>query len=207
MPRLIIALILGLLALPALAQSVFIEGEHYRPLQTAQATGTDKVQVLEFFSYGCSHCFEFEETLEPWVQALPDHVEFERSPAGLGRRFFQLMAVSFHVADFLGVQAEMHPVLFDEIHNKKNNALGSMGGLSAVFNQGAGVDSTRFAEAMNSQVVMEAFKVTEARQANYELHGVPMLVVNGKFAITRNQQVNSYEMMLEVANYLIEKEK
>lgn len=201
MSRSFFALCLLVLAGSAGAQSLFVEGQHYTSLEQPQPT--ESAEVMEFFSYGCPHCFEFEDSLGPWVAKLPDSVRFERVPAGLGRRFFQLMALMYHVADSLEVSEQIHPVLFDEIHNKKNNTIGSVDVLASLFEQHAGVTREQFEQAANSPAVIAAFQRTEGMQGTYGLRGVPMLVVNGKYQITRNTHVTSYPQMLEIADYLL----
>lgn len=186
------------------AQSVFVEGEHYAVLATPQPAQSGEVK--EFFSYGCPHCFEFEESLDPWLENLPEGVSFERVPAGLGKRFFQLMAVMYHMADHLGVSAQMHPVLFDQIHVKRNQQIGSPDVLAGLFETHAGITRAQFDQALNSQDVLSAFQNTEGMQARYELRGVPMMVVNGRYRVSRNQHVTSYPMMLEVVDHLLQQD-
>ncbi|HEX6528378.1 MAG TPA: thiol:disulfide interchange protein, partial [Burkholderiales bacterium] len=50
------------------------------PPQPVQ-TGNGKIEVLEFFWYGCIHCYNLEPKLETWLKALPKDVEFRRVPA------------------------------------------------------------------------------------------------------------------------------
>jgi len=199
-------LLTGLLCagVPVAAQSLYVEGQHYTPLDTPQPAQAP--EVLEFFSYGCPHCYEFEDSLGPWVEELPEAVTFDRVPAGLGRRFYQLMALMFHVADHMGVLNEMHPVFFEQIHVEKNRQIGSIDVLAALFEEHAGVSREQFELAANAPEVVEAFRRSEAMAPAYGLRGVPMLVVNGRYAISRNQHVTSYPQMLEVAEYLMQLE-
>ena len=207
MRRIAVLMVLLLAAAGASAQALFAEGQHYVPLKQAQPTTGDGVEVLEFFSYGCPHCFHFEEDLEPWVSALPDDVRFERVPAGLGRAMFQQMAAAYHIANQTGNLAVMHPVLFDEIHVKRSREVFSLDGLVAVFAAHTDLDKDGFIAALNSEPVRTEFARTEGMMARYDLTGVPMLVVAGKYKISRNEHVDSYAKMLQVADFLIQQER
>lgn len=78
-------LALSLTAGGALAAE-FREGKEYALLPQAQpADAKGKVEVIEFFWFGCPHCYEFEPTLKSWVKTLPADVAFRRVPADFGR--------------------------------------------------------------------------------------------------------------------------
>ncbi|VAW62663.1 Periplasmic thiol:disulfide interchange protein DsbA, partial [hydrothermal vent metagenome] len=72
-----------LLLLPLLSQARdYDEGIEYTQLEKAISTQTgDKIEVLEFFWYGCPHCFAFEPELKRWKKTLPANVQFIRVPA------------------------------------------------------------------------------------------------------------------------------
>lgn len=66
---------------PVSAQEAFVEGKHYTKLANVQPTRDPKrVEVLEFFAYGCSHCNAFEPVLDAWQKKLPPDVLFRRMP-------------------------------------------------------------------------------------------------------------------------------
>ena len=183
-----------------------MEGVHYKRLDTPQVDEAGRqVEVLEFFSYGCSHCNEFEPALAAWKQTLPDHVRFRPVPAGLGRAFFQQLAAVFYIADELGVLDQTHNAMFAEIHEKKNRAIMSREGLAAFF-ASFGVDEAAFDAAINDPAVQQRFAEGEQAARAFGLQGVPMVVVNGKYSVMRNDAVGSYEDLLEVVDFLIARE-
>ena len=71
---------LAALALPSSAQE-FQEGKQYIRLKNPQPVESgNKIEVLEFFSYGCPHCADLEPILENWLKTLPPDVQFRRVP-------------------------------------------------------------------------------------------------------------------------------
>ncbi|MEM9301553.1 MAG: thiol:disulfide interchange protein DsbA/DsbL [Pseudomonadota bacterium] len=205
--RLVAGLVLGLFCFgSAVAQERFTEGVHYKRLDAPQPTAAaDRVEVIEFFSYGCGHCNEFEPSLVAWKQDLPENVNLRLIPAGLGRAIFQQLAAVFYIADELGVLDDTHAAMFTEIHEKKNRAIMSREGLSSFFGQ-FGVEEAAFDAAIASPEVQERFAAGEQAARAYGLQGVPMMVVNGKYSVMRNDAVGSYDQLLEVVDYLVERE-
>ena len=189
-------------AAAAPAQLLFEEGTHYFAIEPPVATQSeDKVEIVEVFSYGCPHCYEFEESLEPWLETLPEFVDFRRIPASLGRQFFAQMAAAYYVAQKFDVLDEAHSELFVEVHEKRNRALSTLDGMAEFFSQ-FGVTREQVEGALSGEAMSEQFTVGEAAVRGYQITGVPSLIVNGKYRIGRNENVTSYPMMLEIADFV-----
>src|SRR3954462_3961817 len=102
-----------LIALPALAQGQF----QYTELKPPQTIETDakKIEVAEFFWYGCPHCYNLEPLIENWTQKLAPDVEFRRIPAVFNERWAHDAAI-FYTFEALGLLPKLHRPLFDSIH-------------------------------------------------------------------------------------------
>lgn len=191
----------------ARGQALYLEGVHYERIDepVAAATGVDgQVLVLEFFSYGCSHCKAFEPFVTAWKAELPPHVMFRPVPAGLGRALFQQLAAIHYVADELGVLDAAHPALFEEIQDKGNRRIVTPDGLATFFGR-FGVAPDAVTAALASPTVQERFAAGEALSRAVGLPGVPMVVVDGRYRVMRNGEVTSYEQMLDVIDFLVER--
>ena len=75
----VLSLLVGLLftaaAAPgASAQGAAVEGRQYARIGPVPVETGKKIEVIEFFSYGCPHCAEFEPFLMDWVKAQPADV-------------------------------------------------------------------------------------------------------------------------------------
>jgi len=107
-------------ALPglALAQGGPVEGRHYQKLGTPVPVAAGKIEVVEFFWYGCPHCFAFEPVVEAWTKQLPADVGFRRSHVAF-RENTKTHQRSFFALEALGREAEFRPKIFNAIHQQR----------------------------------------------------------------------------------------
>lgn len=194
----IIAL-LGLLSFSSLASA---EGG-YDPVSPAQPVqNTDKVEVIEFFWYGCPHCYSLEPAMVEWLKTKPANVEFIRQPAVFSDLWGK-HAKAYYTAEALGVLDKVHADLFDAIQNKKQK-LTDENDLAKFFAE-HGVKDEDFRAAYNSFLVDAKLRQAESIGPRYGITGVPALVVNGKYKVTA-QSAKSQANMLTVVNQLITRE-
>lgn len=179
------------------------EAEGYQTLSPAQPTQhPDKVEVIEFFWYGCPHCYAFEPDLAAWLKTAPKNVEFIRQPAVFNETWGK-HAKAYFVAEVLGVVEKVHADFFDAVQNKKQK-LETEAELSDFF-AAHGVDKAQFKEAFNSFAVDAKMRQAPAIAARYGISGVPAVVVNGKY-LTSGPIAGSHVKMLEVMDKLIKQE-
>ena len=175
----------------------------FETLATPQPTqNPDKVEVIEFFWYGCPHCYDFEPILESWVKKLPANVDFIRQPAAFSD-LWSKHAKAFYVAQALGVLDKVHADFFDALQNKRQK-LETEEQLGEFF-AAHGVKEADFHEAYNSFLVDSKLRQAAVTPARYGVTGVPVLIVNGKYKVD-GKSAGSHERMIEVVNQLIKKE-
>ncbi len=191
------------LGLPAAAQGGIVEGTHYvrlgQPLPVTAPAG--KVEVVEFFWYGCPHCNAFEPMLEAWVKKLPEFVAFRRVPVQFREEPFGTHQRIYFALETLGQLEAMHRKVFAAIHNDRLK-LDKPAEIQAFMSKN-GLDGARFLEVMNSFGVQ-----TKARQAKqlaeaYKIDGVPALGIQGRF-YTSGSLAGGQDKMLVVADFLIQ---
>ena len=108
---------LGVVAAVPLAQAAapLQKDVHYQLINPAQPTeAAGKIDVIEFFSYGCSHCYQFEPSINAWTKKLPKDVNFYRVPLAGGS--WAPAAKLFYTLDAMGVEEKMHRDVFAAIH-------------------------------------------------------------------------------------------
>ena len=204
--RLILSLsVLMLAPLLALAEGdTYVEGQNYDlitpPVRTANP---NKIEVVEFFWYGCHHCYNFEPVVGSWKKTLADDVEFHGSPA-MWNQPMELHARAFYAAEALGVLDKMSPVLFQAM-NVDGNRLASEESIQELFTAN-GVAAEAFSKAFNSFGVTSQVKQATARAQAAKITGTPALMVNGKYHISASKAGGQAEM-LKVADFLIAKER
>ena len=197
-------MICAVLLLPTLALAKdYKAGTHYTELARPVATlGGDKIEVLEFFWYGCPHCFQFEPVVNKWKKTKPDNVHFVSVPAPLNPKWM-VHTKTFYALELMGKIDAHHEAIFEAMHVKRKR----LNTLQAItdFLASRGLDAKLFTDSYNSFAVeMRARKAMQLGNS-YQLTGVPMLTVNGKYVISA-QQAGGYEEMLNIANYLIARE-
>ena len=194
---------LSVLILLTLSTFSFAESTGYETLSPAQPTqNKDKIEIIEFFWYGCPHCYSLEPELTEWLKTAPDNVEFIRQPAIFNKRWGQ-HAKAYFIADALGVVEKIHADLFDAIQNKKQK-LTSEDDLAQFF-VAHGVDETKFRNTFNSFLIDAKLRQAKAMAPRYGITGVPAIIINGKYK-TNGPLAKSQSNMLKVMDTLIKQE-
>ena len=193
-----------LIAVAEEAAQSYVEGTHYDLITPAvRTTDPDKIEVAEFFWYGCGHCYTFEPMIEQWKKSLPDDVDFHGSPA-IWNAQMELHARAYYAAQVLGVLDTMHPVLFQAM-NVDRKRLSSEAEIAALFSAN-GVSAEDFGKAFKSFGVTSQVRQANARARAAKITGTPALMVNGKYHVS-TRKAGSQANMLKVAEFLIEKER
>lgn len=182
------------------------EGRDFVRVVPAQPTASapGKVEVLEFFWYGCPHCYQAEKHVEEWRKNLPEDVVFRRIPATLNQGWVT-MSKAYYAAELLGVLDTMHPALFAAFH-KNGTMLANEDQLVTYFKEQAGVEETAFREAFNSMTVSSRVQRADVLSRRHRVGGVPTMTVNGKYKTDPNQ-AGGYAELVEVVDALVQWER
>jgi thiol:disulfide interchange protein DsbA len=180
-------------------------GVEYRELATPQPTDTgSKIEVLEFFWFGCPHCYHFEPTLEPWVKKLPKDTEFRRIPAMFNDEYAQ-GARAYYALEAIGEEQRLHKALFDAVHTGPGLKVSNEAALTEWLGK-QGVDTKKFAAAYRSFSVEGKLKRAQQFTQAYKIEGVPSMAVNGTYVVITDN-IKSFDQMLAVSDYLIEQSR
>lgn len=202
--RIIFALTLLPLAMCQAADEKFKAGEHYDILpQAVRTANSDKIEVNEVFAYTCSHCFNFQEELHPWVEKLPADVDFQSTPA-IWQAKMEPYARAYYAAKILNVLDQVHTPIFEAIHLKKKSVK-KESDFAQIF-VANGIDSEKFSSAYNSFGTNSMVSQAESRVRAYKVRGTPEMIINGKYRISTTK-AGGFSGMLKVAEFLIEKER
>jgi thiol:disulfide interchange protein DsbA len=186
-------------------QSALAEwGEGWDPIEPPVPTTAQsgKIEVLEFFWYGCPHCYHLEPDMEAWVSKQKDNVEFRMVPAPLNPKWTD-HSHFFYAAEALGVLNKLHKPLFEAMHKERRDLFDKKSLIDFAVEQG--VDRAAFTEAWDSFSVF--VKVQQARKLTkqYQLNGVPTIGINGKYK-TSASLAGSTEKMFQIMDELIAEE-
>lgn len=180
-------------------------GVEYRELSTPQPTDSaGKIEVVEFFWYGCPHCYNFEPILSTWVKKLPKDTQFRRVPAMFNDEYAQ-GARAFYALDAIGEEERVHKALFDAVHTGSKLRVGDEAALTEWLGK-QGVDTKKFAAAYRSFSVEGKLKrATQLTQA-YKFEGVPSMAVNGRYVVNTDK-ITSFDQLLAITDYLIDQSR
>ena len=179
----------------------FVAGKDYtvvaNPSKTAAPAG--KIEVREFFWYGCPHCFKLEPHMQTWLKKIPKDVYFLRTPAAMNKVWEQ-GARGYYVSEALGVRKKTHIPLFHAIHDGGQQIFDQAS--QAKFFARYDVPEQKFNSMFNSFPITA--KVAESNQLaqQYQLTGVPAVVVAGKYVVQGEDG-----KVTQVVDYLLEKER
>jgi protein dithiol oxidoreductase (disulfide-forming) len=171
----------------------------YRILSKPQPAEVDgKVEVVEFFWYNCSHCYDFEPALTTWLKAPPQGIAFKRVPV-VYREDFLPQARAYYAFESLGKLEELHKKMFTAIHTEKK-VLNTPEQISD-WVAAQGVDKDTFMKAYTSFSVQS--KANRAKQLTeaFEIDGTPTMAVGGKF-LTTGSLAGSHAAVLQVTEQL-----
>ena len=151
-----------------------------------------KIEVIQFFYYGCPHCFDAQPLIEDWLAKKPDDVEFRYMPALRDEKWVPLTKAYFAL-EKLGEDKRLHRPIYDVI-NFDGAQLGEEAKLVdwVVRN---GVERNRFLEVYNSDDVKAKLEVARKLTAAYGIRATPTLVVAGKYSFSSGLAGSHYEAM------------
>lgn len=182
--------------------SEFRSGKEYEELNFPQPVVTgNKIEVREFFWYGCPGCYALEPVLNHWIKNRPSNVAFIHSPSTLNPPWEFHARVHFSL-EALGKANKMRKPIFNAIHKdrKRLNTVESVIKLIEKY----GIKRDEFLRAYNSFGVRLKLKRATQNGMKYEIHGVPTIIVDGKYR-TGPRKAGGEERMIKVVNYLVKK--
>ena len=183
----------------------YVAGTHYTELQAPVNTNdSSKVEVLEAFWYGCSHCFRFEPLIANWEATAGEDVDFVRFPA-MWNALMEIHAQVYYTAEAMDALDTVHEPVFNAI-NIEGNRLQNENQIGALFAK-YGISEDDFGKAFNSFTVRTKVNQAKQRMQAYEIRSTPNMIVNGKYLVTTGETVRTQAEMLEVVDFLVEKER
>jgi len=194
----------------ALAQGGPIEGRQYTVLGQPLPTPPGKIEVVEFFWYGCPHCYAFESLIEAWSKQLPADVAFRKVHVAF-RANVKIHQRMFYALEALGKEAATRPAIFKAMH-EQGQALDDAKS-QAKFLSALGVDPAKYQDAYNSFGVQTKALQAEKLSEGYRIDGVPSIGVGGRFLTSPSmagvgQRLPEHELgqrALQYADFLIQR--
>ena len=200
-----VALMLALLSTTIVAEE-FVEGTDYTIISPRIETnvGEDKIEVIEFFWYGCPHCYTVEPYIKGWK--MPEDVELVRIPATFSERWI-IHAKVYYVLESLD-RLDLHEVFFNAIHGRQQRRdlvdTKKIAEFFASFN--SGIAEEKFLKTYNSFVVNTKTQKADRLIRAYAIKSVPTFIVNGRY-LTSPSMVGNSPRLINALDYLVNLER
>ncbi len=198
--------VLALAASPAgLALAAELKDGMYRTLSVpvpAEAKG--KVEVIEFFSYGCPHCHDFDPLIEKWAKTVPADVNFIRVPITFNRAQWTAYARIYYTLEALGELGKHHSAVFVALHEERQPLQDE--GMLFEWVEKRGIDKAKFVEAWKSFGVQSRVQRSNQLAAAYKVDAVPLMAVGGKYLASASGS-GGFEELLKTVDQLIVKSR
>lgn len=180
----------------------FVEGEHYQLIEKPRRIRSDRIEVIEFFSYGCVHCYNFDPELASWVEDQGDKIEFIRMPL-VASDYWRILGRNYYAMEALGIEERYHMPFFREIHEARQTP-NTAAKLQSYF-EGVGVDGEAFATALASAEVSSKVSRADQMARRLKVSSVPTVVIQGKYLVRTTGTIGP-KRMLDVMSHLVERE-
>ena len=201
MNRLFAVVFAAFLTLPVLALAQQQGKYAYTELKPQQPTESGgKIEVIEFFWYGCPHCYNLEPFIETWQKKLPADVQFRRVPAILADEWERDAAI-FYTLEAMNLLGKLHRPLFDAIHRDRLRTSNPQA--LAEWLKKQGVDDKRFFDTMKSMGVDAKIRRAAQTTLAYRVNGTPAMAVQGRYTVSADQG-RSQQGMLDTVDYLVD---
>jgi thiol:disulfide interchange protein DsbA len=196
-PLLLLAALLAVTAVtPACAQAV--AGREYRELPTPQPTASPgKIEVLEFFSYGCPHCNEFYPLLNAWLAKQSKDVVFRREAVSLGHQMWVNLARAYYALKSTGDLMKLDAALFHALHEEHLPLIDEPSLADWVGKRGGNAE--KFAAAYTSFGVNNQTVQADAMVQTYTIEGIPAVIIDGRYLVLGD----SHEEMIANADKIL----
>jgi thiol:disulfide interchange protein DsbA len=183
-------------------------GRDYTLINPPQPTDSGKkIEVVEFFYYGCIHCYHLEAPIKAWLKRKPADVEFRYVPAVFDPSWVPLTR-TFYALEAMGLTEKVHEDLFTAIHKEKLRGLATDPRVIADWLAAKGVDKQKFLDTYNSFAVNGRVQRASDMTRSYDVPGTPALVIDGKYLTGPSMTVNpdnsvNYTRFFQVVDQLI----
>ena len=152
----------------------------------------DKIEVLQFFYYGCPHCFDMQPLIDDWLAKKPADVEFRYMPALRDEKWLVLTRAYFAL-EKLGQAKRLHRPIYDVINFDGAQLTDEQKLFDWVARNG--VERSRFVEAFNADDTGARVEAARKLTVDYNIRATPTMVVAGKYLFSSGQAGSHFEAM------------
>lgn len=206
MKKLITLLFAGLIssfALPVAGLAAEAQaGREFKPINPPLATPSDRIEVIEFFSYGCPHCSDFHPMISQWAAKLPKDVSFRRVPVSFNRPEWARLSRLYYALEATHDLAKFDAAVFIAIHEQRVMFRSDEAVVSWATSKG--IDGKKLGDALASFSMQSKVQRADKDAADAHIASVPSLAVAGKYLVN-SEAASNYEDLLKLTDSVIAK--
>jgi thiol:disulfide interchange protein DsbA len=208
-------------AAPFVDDGTWVEGKDYERIDPAQPklTGTDKIEVVEAFSYGCPACNAYHPTMNQLVKELPSNAVAAFLPASfMPQENWVSLQRAYLTAQALGVADKANDAMYTAVWGtrelssekadgtglKPKDALPTIDDIAKVYAK-FGADPKEFAAVANSFTINTKMKRSDELMKAYGVDGTPTLIIDGKYRVSP-LKLGDPAKSIQLVNWLVAKE-
>ena len=165
---------------------------------------SEEISVVEFFSYGCSHCYRLEPFIDTWLETKEEDVTFSRVAIPT-REDWIPYARAYYMAEELGILEKVHALIFRAIY-ANNQSMGQKRLLKRMFIGVADVESDKFEEVWESDRIPKKIQNAVLEMLDLGVSASPTIVVAKKYLITP-ETAGDLAFIFDVVDFLVKKIK
>lgn len=177
-------------------------GRDYSVIDKPLATPKDKIEIIEFFSYGCPHCNDFHPALDAWAAKLPSDVSLRRIPVSFNRPPWARLSRLYFALEAMGELSRLNGAVFKALHEDRVNFNSDKAVIEWAVSQG--LNGKKFEDMLNSFSIQSMVPRADQDAAAAGIKGVPSLVVDGKYLLN-NEATTSFGGLLANVDKLVAK--
>ena len=205
MKKLVALLFVALFAsvAPSFSSAADLQAERdYKAIDPPMPSGKGKIEIIEFFSYGCPHCSDFHPYISKWATKLPKDVSFRRVAVSFNRAPWARLARIYYTLESTGELAKLDAAVFIALHEQRMNFTSDESVLTWATQKGA--DAKKFGDEFASFAIQSKVQRGDQEAVAARIQGVPALVVDGKYLV-QNEAASNFDELLKLTDRVIAK--
>jgi thiol:disulfide interchange protein DsbA len=182
------------------ASADLVEGRDYTAIARHPTDSGERVEVVEFFFYGCNSCYRLYPVMQAWVERRAQVIDFKRIPA-LRRTAWIPLSHLFFTLQSLGALPRLHGRVYQAIHEQGLRLTSTNDQVDWAVEQG--MERVQFAATLGSDETLIATQVARDTTISYGIRFTPSIVVDGRF-LTTGEMIGTASRLFPVLDQLVE---
>jgi len=183
-----------------------LKGSDYQRLSPPRSVSSgEKIEVIEFFYYGCPICYEFQPHFSRWLVQGPDFISIRRIPTlpsegSEGLEGWVRFARLHYTLEAMGQIGRLHWPIYDNFHFDGLQLNDEK--IMVEWVSKNGIDGDKFLAVYRSAEIQAKLDEVRKLMVTYDIKSVPTMVVDGKYLSTA-RMAGGTRQLIQVVDALV----